>query len=150
MDTEAVKYDPYVDSHTKSTTDVPLVKTEMRTVTYAGAGHKDPVAGEHPEMLVSAQSHSSRTQTVETTTVSRQQPPSPHTQTSPHTPSLQHSPPHSLSPPHPLCILLYLSITPVSSLALKCQQSMKVIFTLYLCNDKFTYLQTLCQPTLQL
>ena len=50
------------------TKDVPVVKTETRTVTYSsegGAEHGD--AGD----LVSAQSHSSHRQTVETTTVRR-------------------------------------------------------------------------------
>ena len=61
-------YDPYHDSKTHSTTDVPLVKTEKRTVTYEsepGAGGRDDLG-----TLVSSQAHSSRTQTIETTTVS--------------------------------------------------------------------------------
>ncbi|XP_013403551.1 band 4.1-like protein 3 isoform X9 [Lingula anatina] len=64
--TERVKYDPNAEHTTTSTTDVPLVKTQSRTVTYSssGDGGRDLLPGE----LVSSQSHASRSQTVETTT----------------------------------------------------------------------------------
>ncbi len=68
MATQAVKYDSQNDHSTQSTTDVPLVKTEKRTVTYESGGSKHDDLD--PGILVSAQSHSSRTQTIETTTVS--------------------------------------------------------------------------------
>ena len=68
MATHAVKYDPSNDHSTQSTTDVPLVKTEKRTVTYESEANKHDDLD--PGILVSAQSHSSRTQTIETTTVS--------------------------------------------------------------------------------
>ncbi len=68
MATHAVKYDSHNDHSTQSTTDVPLVKTEKRTVTYESGGNKDDNLD--PGILVSAQSHSSRSQTIETTTVS--------------------------------------------------------------------------------
>ena len=67
METEAVKYDPSIESSTKSTTDVPIVKTETRTVTYSNDGGDEV---EDPGYLVSAHAHSSRSQTIETTTVS--------------------------------------------------------------------------------
>ena len=67
MATQAFTYNPGQDS-TRATTNVPLVKTETRTVTYENEGHgADDL---DPGYLVSAQSHSSKTHTVETTTVS--------------------------------------------------------------------------------
>jgi len=64
-----MKYEPNTDYDTRTTTDVPLVKTQTRTVTYMADGS---VVEEDPGMLVSAQAHSSRTCTTETTTVSHQ------------------------------------------------------------------------------
>ncbi|KAK2161077.1 hypothetical protein NP493_1606g00025 [Ridgeia piscesae] len=65
VDTEMMKYEPNTDYDTRTTTDVPLVKTQTRTVTYMADGS---VVEEDPGMLVSAQAHSSRTCTTETTT----------------------------------------------------------------------------------
>ena len=65
MVTEAVTYDPHVESRTHTTKDVPIVKTETRTVTYTN----EEASQEDPGVLVSAQSHTSRAQTIETTTV---------------------------------------------------------------------------------
>ena len=62
-----VKYEPNTDNDIRSTTDVPLVKTQTRTVTYMADGS---VVEQDPGMLVGAQAHSSRTCTTETTTVS--------------------------------------------------------------------------------
>ena len=71
MATESVTYDKNAEGSNKlTTTNVPLVKTETRKVTYNT--NEDEV--EDPGELVSAQSHSSRTQTVETTTVRRESP----------------------------------------------------------------------------
>nr|AUG84435.1 cora [Platynereis dumerilii] len=64
--TEAFKYDPTVESRTQSTRDVPFVKTETRTVTYESDRANE--GDDFPGILVSAQSHSSRSQTVDTTT----------------------------------------------------------------------------------
>lgn len=66
VDAERVQYSPYVDQGTHSTKEVPVVKTQLRTVTYEDPQRDDPLMA---EMLVSAQSHSSRSQTIETTTV---------------------------------------------------------------------------------
>ena len=66
MPTESIKYNPDVDDETHSTTDVPVVKTESRTVTYQS---EDGAGDSEPGVLVSAQSHATRTQTIETTTV---------------------------------------------------------------------------------
>jgi hypothetical protein len=66
VDAERVQYSPYVDQGTRSTRDVPVVKTQLRTVTYEDPQGDDPFS---TEMLVSAQSHSSRSSTIETTTV---------------------------------------------------------------------------------
>ena len=68
VETETVTYDPEITSKLQSTTDVPIVKTESRTVTYETDGTADD---DLPGMLVSAQAHSTRTQTIETTTVRR-------------------------------------------------------------------------------
>ena len=66
MATEALKYQASVLSETRSTTDVPIVKTEVRTVTYTdGRARADDDAG----VLVSAQALTSATRTIETTTV---------------------------------------------------------------------------------
>ncbi|XP_046372498.2 band 4.1-like protein 3 isoform X2 [Haliotis rufescens] len=65
--TESVKYDPDVDDTPVSTKNVPLVKTETRTVTYEKEGNSLPSEMEDG-YLVSSQSHSTKTQTVETTT----------------------------------------------------------------------------------
>jgi len=65
VETETVTYDPETESKTQSTTDVPIVKTETRTVTYETDGTQED---DMPGMLVSAQAHSTRTQTIETTT----------------------------------------------------------------------------------
>ncbi|ELT88323.1 hypothetical protein CAPTEDRAFT_148023 [Capitella teleta] len=65
VDAERVQYSPYVDQGTHSTKEVPVVKTQLRTVTYEDPQRDDPLMA---EMLVSAQSHSSRSQTIETTT----------------------------------------------------------------------------------
>lgn len=66
-----MKYEPNTDNDTRTTTEVPLVKTQTRTVTYLADGS---VVEEDPGMLVSAQAHSSRTCTTETTTVSHHAP----------------------------------------------------------------------------
>lgn len=65
--TESRKYDPDMDDTPIATTNVPIVKTETRTVTYEKDGV--PVAIEDIT-LISSQSHSTRTQLSETTTVS--------------------------------------------------------------------------------
>ena len=63
--TERVKYNPnQIGYEPQSTRDIPLVKTETRTVTYTGGGGEFDL-GE----LVSAQSHETNSQTIETTTV---------------------------------------------------------------------------------
>ncbi|KAK3089194.1 hypothetical protein FSP39_001656 [Pinctada imbricata] len=63
--TESVKYDPNLDDTPISTTNVPIVKTETRTVTY----EKDGIPIEMEDgILISSQSHTTRTQTIETTT----------------------------------------------------------------------------------
>ncbi len=68
VQTETVTYPPNVNSDTKSTSSIPLVKTQTRTVTYAAedGSREEDLSG----YLVSSQSHTSQSQTVETTTVS--------------------------------------------------------------------------------
>lgn len=62
-----MRYDPNTDDQPIPTTNVPIVKTQTRTVTYEKDGF--PVVIEDG-ILISSQSHSTRTQTIETTTVS--------------------------------------------------------------------------------
>ncbi|XP_062583472.1 band 4.1-like protein 3 isoform X3 [Saccostrea cucullata] len=63
--TERMRYDPNMDDRPIPTTNVPIVKTQTRTVTY----EKDGVPLEIEDgILISSQSHSTRTQTIETTT----------------------------------------------------------------------------------
>ena len=62
--TERVMFDQNAGYETQSTRNIPLVKTETRTVTYDG-GLPEVDLGE----LVSAQSHETNSQTIETTTV---------------------------------------------------------------------------------
>ncbi|XP_034314973.2 uncharacterized protein [Magallana gigas] len=63
--TERMRYDPNTDDQPIPTTNVPIVKTQTRTVTYEKDGF--PVVIEDG-ILISSQSHSTRTQTIETTT----------------------------------------------------------------------------------
>lgn len=60
-----MRYDPNTDDQPIPTTNVPIVKTQTRTVTYEKDGF--PVVIEDG-ILISSQSHSTRTQTIETTT----------------------------------------------------------------------------------
>ncbi|XP_056018451.1 protein 4.1-like isoform X11 [Ostrea edulis] len=63
--TERMRYDPNMDDRPIPTTNVPIVKTQTRTVTY----EKDGIPLEIEDgILISSQSHSTRTQTIETTT----------------------------------------------------------------------------------
>ncbi|XP_022315600.2 uncharacterized protein LOC111119586 isoform X2 [Crassostrea virginica] len=63
--TERMRYDPNMDDQPIPTTNVPIVKTQTRTVTYEKDGF--PIEIEDG-ILISSQSHSTRTQTIETTT----------------------------------------------------------------------------------
>lgn len=67
-----MRYDPNMDDQPIPTTNVPIVKTQTRTVTYEKDGF--PIEIEDG-ILISSQSHSTRTQTIETTTVSVLPPP---------------------------------------------------------------------------
>lgn len=64
-----MSYEPYgspgQSQHMGSAAGGPLLKTQKRTVTYTAPGDNS----EEPGTLVSAQAHSSRSRTVETTTV---------------------------------------------------------------------------------
>lgn len=62
--TEGFKFEPGTDEPPISTTNVPIVKTQTRTVTYEKDGI--PVATED-SILISSSSHTTRTQTIETT-----------------------------------------------------------------------------------
>ncbi|KAL8574014.1 hypothetical protein ACOMHN_029461 [Nucella lapillus] len=64
--TESVQYQPDLEEVPVPTKNVPLVKTETRTVTYEREGF--PFDSEEDGVLVSARSHSTRMQTIETTT----------------------------------------------------------------------------------
>ncbi|XP_064626196.1 protein 4.1-like isoform X5 [Lineus longissimus] len=67
--TERVKYDPNLSSETRSTNVVPMVKTEKRYVKYEKEGMEDD---NDLGMLVSAQSHSSGSKLIETTTYTKE------------------------------------------------------------------------------
>lgn len=63
-----MQYQPDLEEVPVPTKNVPIVKTETRTVTYEREGF--PFDSEEGGVLVSASSHSTRMQTIETTTVS--------------------------------------------------------------------------------
>lgn len=65
--TESFTYENNTDDTPISTKNVPYVKTKTQTVTYEKDGY--PYETEDG-ILISSQSHSTRTQTIETTTVS--------------------------------------------------------------------------------
>ncbi|KAK7099710.1 uncharacterized protein [Littorina saxatilis] len=64
--TESVQYQPDLEEVPVPTKNVPIVKTETRTVTYERDGF--PFDSEDDGVLVSASSHSTRMQTIETMT----------------------------------------------------------------------------------
>ncbi|GFN97339.1 protein 4.1 homolog [Plakobranchus ocellatus] len=64
--TEKVKYNPNFSDVPMSSRNIPLVKTETRTVTYERGDRSED--DWDPGLLVSAQSHTSKLQTIETTT----------------------------------------------------------------------------------
>lgn len=77
VETETIKFNPDLTETPISTKNVPIVKTETRKVSYQKDGldgHRESEEG----VLVSSQAHSSKTQTIETTTVSPTPPPPPH------------------------------------------------------------------------
>ncbi|XP_055956551.1 band 4.1-like protein 1 isoform X8 [Patella vulgata] len=65
--TESYHYNPDLDEAPVSTKNVPIVKTETRTVTYEKEGYPNNNY-DFDDVLISSQAHSSRTQTIETTT----------------------------------------------------------------------------------
>ena len=77
VETETIKFNPDLTETPISTKNVPIVKTETRKVSYQKDGldgHRESEEG----VLVSSQAHSSKTQTIETTTVSPTPPPHHH------------------------------------------------------------------------
>ncbi|XP_025111515.1 LOW QUALITY PROTEIN: protein 4.1-like [Pomacea canaliculata] len=64
--TESVQYNPDLEEVPVPTRNVPIVKTETRTVTYEREGF--PLLDSEDGVLVSSRSHSTKMQTIETTT----------------------------------------------------------------------------------
>lgn len=63
-----MQYNPDLEEVPVPTRNVPIVKTETRTVTYEREGF--PLLDSEDGVLVSSRSHSTKMQTIETTTVS--------------------------------------------------------------------------------